>query len=70
MASQNQPRIQFRLSKSKDSDLVNVFSDIQNTTDEAKRLIRLGIEYEQTRHHCIVIRTTMRQKAYEQLVLC
>lgn len=52
MTESKLPRIQFRLSKLNDGDLIKVFQPVYDDPDgdvtaEVKRLIRLGIEYEE-----------------------
>lgn len=51
MTKTNLPRIQFRLSKTTDEDLIKVFQPIYDSpngdiTAEAKRLIRQGLKYD------------------------
>lgn len=49
------PRIQFRLSKEKDDDLIMLFEQAENTTELAKRLIRQGIAYENMKKGKIIV---------------
>lgn len=50
------PRIQFRLSKMNDEDLIRLFEGVENTTDIAKKYIRLGMAYDNMKKGKIILR--------------
>lgn len=56
------PRIQFRILK-EDDDLRKLFENVDNTTDVAKRMIRLGLEYEKKIKPEIVVYVQNKNKA-------